>query len=95
MPKKTTKKVSAKPEKYLASAKIMGKTFKGEGETIYEAIGNITTGGVVGMVILTVSQGKSSKERVIPMARARRLFNTLGMTREVSLKNMSLMFDGV
>ena len=88
MPKK-------KKAEYQASAKIMGKIFKGEGETIYEAIEGIKTGGVTGMVIITVTHGKNTKDRIIPMILARRLFMTAGMTREVSLKNTILLFEGI
>lgn len=97
MPKKTTKKASAKPQKrqYKASAKVMGKTFEGKGETIYEAIGDIQPGGVAGTVILTVSHEDGSKDRILPMRTAKRLFMTIGLTREVALKQVSTMFDGI
>lgn len=93
MPKKTTKKVVKK--QYTATAKVMGKNFKGTGETIYEAIGNITPGGVAGNVILTVESKTGKKERILSMSIARRTFNTIGLTREVSLKNISNMFEGL
>lgn len=94
MPKKTTKKKEEK-KKYVASAKIMGQVFKGEGETVYEAIGNIQPGAVAGMVILTVERDGNSKERIMPMNVARRTFKTLGMTREIALEAQSKMFEGI
>lgn len=82
-------------EQYIATAKVMGKKFSGKGETIYEAIGNINPGGVNGTVILTVEHGKNSKDRIFPVSTARRIFNTMGLTREVALKNASLMYEGI
>jgi len=80
---------------YTASAKVMGRTFEGKGETIYEAIGSIKTGGVAGMVILTVSTEDNKVERIIPHISAKRLFMTIGLTREVALEHTSKLFDGV
>lgn len=94
----STKKTASKkptPKQFKAEAKIMGKTFKGKGETIYEALGTIKTGGIHGPVILTVSGENGSKERVLPAVRARRIFTSLGLMREVGLKQASDMFDGV
>lgn len=90
MPKKTTTK---KTVTYEAVAKVMGKSFKGKGKTVLEAIENINAGNVAGMVVLTVKKGDVSKDRVLPHVMAKRLFMTVGLTREVALKNVSLMFD--
>lgn len=84
-----------KEEQYTALAKIMGKTFSGKGDTIFQAIEAIDPGNVAGMVILTIKKGKVEKDRVIPHITARRLFNTVGMSREAALKNISLMFQGI
>ena len=82
-------------KEYKASAKIMGRTFEAKGETIPEAITNLETGVVAGKVILTISIGKKSKERIIPHISAKRLFMTLGMTKEVALANTSKLFEGL
>lgn len=95
MAKKTAKKTAPKKANYIATAKVMGKTFTGKGDSIYKAIEAIKPGAVAGMVFISVSNGKDTKERVVSMVTARRLFMTVGMTREVSIKNMSLMFDGI
>ena len=90
MPEKKTNK-----KKYTATVKVMGKKFSGTGDSILEALGGITTGGIGGTIILTVKGKNGEKDRVLPLPMARRLFNTSGLTREVALKNVSLMFDGV
>lgn len=89
----TTKKTVSKL--YSASMKVMGKTFTGKGKTIQEAIASIKPGNVAGMVILTVSKGDKSKERVLGALVVKRAFNMAGMSQEVALKNLSNMFDGI
>ena len=89
------KQPAKKKQMYAASAIIMGRTFKGKGESIYEAIGDIQPGGVAGMVILTVSTEENDKERVIPHVAAKKLFMSLGLSREIALTNTSKLFDGV
>jgi ABC-type phosphate/phosphonate transport system permease subunit len=79
--KKTTKKALKKTGNYTATVKIMGKTSKATGKTIFEAIEKLKPGNVAGMGVMTVSKGKNTKERVIPHMQLRRLFNTAGATR--------------
>lgn len=88
-------KTKAKSEEYTAKAKIMGRTFQGKGESIIKALESLETGNVHGKVILTVSKGETTKDRILPIPMARRLFNSAGLTREVTLKQVSLMFQGV
>jgi hypothetical protein len=92
MAKKTA---PAKKTLYTATAKVMGKNFTATGETISEAISGIKPGGVAGMVIITVEKDGVSKDRIIPMITARRIFTAVGMTREIALKNISSMFSGI
>lgn len=84
-----------KTKTYTATAKVLGKKYTGKGKTVMKALENIKTGAVAGMVIITVSNGKESKDRVIPMVTAKRLFMTVGLTREVALKSISGMFEGL
>lgn len=96
MAKKTTKKEAPKKEeKYQAQVKVLGKITKAEGKTAYEAIEKLKPGNVNGTVILTVSKGDKGKEAIIPVVLARRLFNMAGVSREVQIKNASLLFDGI
>lgn len=80
---------------YKANLKVMGKTYKAQGKTPLEAISKLKTGVVAGTCVLTVSSNKNSKDRVLPQSIAKRAFMTKGLTREVQLKNLSLMFDNV
>lgn len=80
---------------YSVSAKIMGKLFKSEGATIAEAISKLKVGTARGNTILVVSSGETVKERILGVVQSNRLFNSRGLTQEVALKNISLMFDGI
>lgn len=89
------KDTSKKTDLYTVSVKIMGKTTKAKGKTIAEAVGKLKVRNSAGMVIMTVSKGKVSKDRVISMMLAKRLFNMSGVSREAQIKNISSMFQGI
>ena len=96
MKKTATKKATKKATKtYSVSAKILGKVFKSEGATIAEAIGKLKVGVARENTILVVSNGETAKERIMGMVQTNRLFNARGLTQEVALKNISLMFEGL
>lgn len=93
--KKTTSNKKDTKSKYKVSVNIMGKIFKSEGDTIEEAVSTLSVGNSKGKAILVVSNGDVSKERIIPAPVAFRLFNTRGISKEVTLKNISLLFKGL
>lgn len=80
--------------KYTATYLMMGRKYTGEGATAAEAIANIKLKALRVKGILTVQKGEEKKERVIIPHVASRLFNMVGLNREVALKNMAFMFDG-
>lgn len=90
--KKKTKDTS---NKYSATIKVLGKTYKSEGLTISEAISNLKPTNCKGRSILTISNGEVSKDRVLMPAITFRLFNTVGMSKEIAIKNASLLFQGL
>jgi len=85
-------KTIPKETPYTASIKIFGKTFTAQGATASEAIGNIQAGKVHGRGILTIEKGNYKKDRVLMPQIVFRLFNSHGLTREVALKNASMLF---
>lgn len=89
--KTKTKKQVKKPQ-FTALAIVMGKKYQGKGETVIEAIGNLEIRNCKGKCILTVSDGTTSKERVMMPMVVTRLFNAHGITREIALKNASQLF---
>lgn len=78
---------------YQAEVIILGKKTIANGKTAYDAFLNLDPGKVAGRAIVTVKKGKKIKERVIPMAYARRLFNTGGTIKQMLIKNFSLTFE--
>jgi hypothetical protein len=91
MEKKATKKAT----NYVATIKIYGKLFEANGKTGREAIAKLKVPNAKGRSILTVSHGNTTKERILNSIQTLRLFNTHGISQEVALKNISLMFDGI
>ena len=93
--KNKLKGVAPKVALYKASVKVLGKTYSATGTTISDAIAHLDTGkNCKGRAILTLSKGEKSKDRILMPFHAMRLFNTMGMTREVNLKRVSTLFDG-
>lgn len=93
--KKAVKKTTKKKAVFNVSAKVLGRTYNSKGSTILEALDKLKINAVAGHVIMTVSGDKGEKERVLPIVKSRRLFLSNGMTREVALKQTSLLFEGV
>lgn len=81
---------------YTATLTSFGKKYSGSGKTAVEAIAKIEVTGVArGKSVLSVSNGKNSKDRILPPVMTSRLFSKSPLNREVALKNTSLLFDGV
>ena len=83
-----------KLESYKASLKCSGRTFKAEGDTIFQAISNLEPGKVHGRSVLTVSAGDKTKDRLLSPRFTMMTFNTMGTTRAVWVKNISNLFQG-
>jgi hypothetical protein len=83
-----------KKKTYNATARILGKVYSSTGSTISEAIENLKPGQVRGVCVLTI-KGKEAKERIIAPIQTYKLFNSAGLTRQVSLKNVSSLFEGL
>jgi hypothetical protein len=94
--KKTKKKVEKKEEPiYKAAIKVLGKTYEADGATISEAIGSLKPQNCKGRGILTIQRGEVKKDRILTNVATFRLFNTLGLTREIALKQVSSLFQGL
>lgn len=88
------KKVVVEP--YKVMVKVLGKTYTSNAPTILEALGNFAIRNVHGVrSIIVVEHGDHKKERILQPMQTNRLFNSHGMTREVQLKNISMLFQGV
>jgi len=89
------KKIKDSSKNYSAIIKVLGKTYKSEGLTIQEAIENLKLSNCKGRGILTIDNGEISKDRVLMPTVVYRLFNTVGMSRDIAIKNVSLLFQGL
>lgn len=93
--KKTSKILDKNIDNYVALVKILGKTYKSEGATISEAISGLNPLNCKGRSILTVQKDGISKDRVLMPTITYRLFNTHGLSRDIAVKNASLLFQGL
>lgn len=81
---------------YKASIKVLGKIYTSEGGTGPEALSSLKVGNVAkGMSILTLSNGTLTKEKVLPSNATSRLFSPSRLTREIALKNITILFSGL
>ena len=80
--------------KYKASLTAMGQKCSATGETAIEAITNLKPKNVKAKGILTVEHDGITRERILMPHIASRLFNMVGLNREVALKNMGILFSG-
>ena len=92
MKKKTKKSVESV---YSATVKVLGKTYKASGKTISDAIAGLTPENCKGYAILTVVNGDIMKDKILQPTQAFRLFNTLGLSRDIALKNVASLFSGL
>lgn len=76
---------------YTATLNVLGKTHTGKGKTIQEALGNIKPGKIAGRCIVVIN----GREKIMSAPTIQRAYSTQGLSREVALKNLSLMFEGV
>lgn len=79
-------------EAVYATVNVFGKKFTSVGATPIEAILNLTPGVVRGKVILTLERNGKKQDRVLTPIMASRAFNTRGSTRQILVKNLSLLF---
>lgn len=97
---KTTKKVVepvvevAPVETYKAALKVLGKEYSATGSSIKEAIENLRPDNVIkGATLLVLSKGDKRIEKIIPAFNAIRLFSGNKLTREIALKNTTILFN--
>jgi len=90
----TRKAKNTLPPLYTATIRLFGKTYRGEGSSVLEALRSLNPPAAMKTVsVLTVSKGNVSKDRVLPPNATVRLFSPSRLMRDVALKNTSLLFD--
>lgn len=89
--KKAAKKVVNKPQ-YSVTALVMGKKYAAKGNTISEALEGLDVKNCKGKCVLSVSNGETTRERVLMPNMAFKLFSLSKMMREISIKQVSQLF---
>ena len=92
------KKVSKKKAgQYTASVKFLGRVYKSSGESVLEAITglNLNIKKISSIVIMTVEHDGAVKDRILRPLITNRLFSPSKLTREIALKNTSILFEGI
>ncbi len=80
---------------FMARIKVFGHYYEASGKTVLEAINKLSPGNARGVAVLSVTKGKTTKDRVLAPIQTARLFNTKGLSRDVMLKNVSNLFAGL
>ena len=83
--KKTSKRLGSNKELFIASVNVFGQKYESKGSSISEAISNLKPKNVKGRIILVLKKGEKVKERILMPFVSTRLFNTMGVSREVAL----------
>lgn len=95
---KTAKKVRkprAKKEVYTASIRIWGKVYSSKGGSVKEALEGLEGRNVRGHGILTISHGEAKKDKVLSVGQVFRLFSASPMMKEIAVKQLTMMFEGI
>lgn len=80
---------------YEVAVYTMGRVFTETGGTVSEALAKLKVNNCRGKAIISVTKGDAKKERILMPIQASRLFTARGLTQEVALKNVSLLFQGL
>lgn len=95
MKKKTTKSSKVNDSKYDINAVIGARKFNSSGSSVSDAVSKLEVLNCRGKCILTVTKDKVSKEKILTSTMAHRLFNSFGLTKQVALKNVDNLFQGL
>lgn len=79
---------------YTVSMKVLGQTYSAKGATVVDALKLLVIKNPKGKTIMTVEKGGIKKEKIIMPFILTRLFASSRISREIALKNTSLLFSG-
>jgi hypothetical protein len=89
---KTKTKVSK--DTYVATVRIMGKTYESKGESVRDALTKLSIQGTPrGIILLTISCGDKSRQKILNGVQTSRLFSPSKIAREIALKAVCSLFD--
>lgn len=94
MPKKKATHKNKATGGYTVTAKVLGKVYTSKDSTILKALEKLSVGVARGVSVITVKYPNGdTRERIVNATQTQRLFNTAGTTKDVALKNISLLFE--
>lgn len=94
--KNTVKKVKkSENDTYFATINVLGKNYESKGGSVLEAVSGLKPDNCKGRGIITILHGDVKKEKIIMPMAVFRLFNTQGLSREIALKNICNLFQGL
>lgn len=79
---------------YTVSMKVLGKIYSAKGATVLDALKLLVIKNPKGKTIMTVEKGEIKKDKILMPFILTRLFASSPMSREIALKNTSLLFGG-
>ena len=80
---------------YKVTLTMMGKKYNATGDSVADAVSKIKPNNVKAKGILTIEHGENKREKILMPHIAHRLFNSVGLNREVAMKNITILFSGV
>lgn len=93
---KKTIKAKKKKKVYKVSFKILGKTYEQTGDNVTEALNKFEIRNVKGVRgIMIVEHNGVRKERILMPLQATRFFSSHGLGKEIAVKNLSILFQGI
>lgn len=88
------KETKEKKPKYTVSVLMAGKKFESTGSTIEEALTNVKVGGIArSKVIITISNGKETKERVMLPFTVNKLISLSPSMKQIAVKQIAVLFN--
>lgn len=80
---------------FTVTAKILGKTYTKTGESLQQIFSDFNIRGTKGKCVLSIERNNQKREKILMPVQAFRLFNSSGFTKEVAIKSVSNLFQGI
>ena len=84
-----------KENEYLVKLKILGTLYSASGSTVAEAVGNLKVKNGKGVGLLSVICVDKQKDKLLSRSLIFRLFGGSRLGREIALKQISQLFEGL
>lgn len=88
----TKKKVEPK---YKVTLYNLGRNYTSSGKTLEDAINSLDLRNCRGKAVLTVERGENKKERVIMPNILNRVLINAGLSRDIAMKQLVMLFEGI